>query len=42
LSGTANLYDNVYGDFGSQTEAAVRHAAFGEDIGQSSWPTAAA
>lgn len=42
MSETANLYDNVYGDFGSRAEAAVRHDAFGEDIGQSSWLTAAA
>src|SRR5215471_11407382 len=36
-----DLYNNVYGDFGSRAEAAVRQAAFGEDIGQSSWMTAA-
>ena len=36
-----DLYDNVYGDFGSSAEAAVRRDAFGEDIGQSSWMTAA-
>ena len=36
------LYDNVYADFGSEAEAAVRRAAFGEDIGQSSWITAEA
>ena len=42
MSETANLYDNVYGDFGSRAEAAVRHDAFGDDIGQSSWITAAA
>lgn len=41
MSGTLNLYDNVYSDFGSQAEAAVRREAFGEDIGQSSWLTAA-
>ena len=35
-----DLYDNVYSHFGSQAEAAVRHEAFGEDIGQSSWLTA--
>lgn len=34
-----NLYDNVYGDFGSAAEAAVRHETYGEDIGQSSWMT---
>ena len=36
-----DLYDNVYGDYGSAAEAAVRRMAFGEDIGQSSWITAA-
>ena len=35
-----DLYNNVYGDFGSRAEATVRHEAFGEDIGQSSWLTA--
>ena len=42
MPSSVNLYDNVYSDFGSQAEAAVRRAAFGEDIGQSSWITAAA
>ena len=41
MSGTINLYDNVYSDFGSRAEAEVRREAFGEDIGQSSWLTAA-
>jgi SAM-dependent methyltransferase len=36
-----DLYDNVYGDYASPAEAAVRKHAFGEDIGQSSWITAA-
>jgi SAM-dependent methyltransferase len=36
-----DLYDNVYGDYASAAEAAVRTLAFGEDIGQSSWITAA-
>ena len=36
-----DLYDNVYGDFGSAAEAAVRQETYGEDIGQSSWMTAA-
>jgi len=36
-----DLYDNVYASFESRAEAAVRHSAFGEDIGQSSWLTAA-
>jgi SAM-dependent methyltransferase len=35
-----DLYDNVYGDFASRAETEVRRAAFGEDIGQSSWLTA--
>ena len=38
---SVDLYNNIYGDFASQAEAAVRDAAFGEDIGQSSWMTAA-
>jgi SAM-dependent methyltransferase len=37
---SVNLYDNVYGDFGSTAEAAVRREAYGEDLGQSSWLTA--
>jgi SAM-dependent methyltransferase len=37
----ADLYNNVYGDFASDAEAAVRRAAFGDDMGQSSWITAA-
>lgn len=39
---TVALYDNVYGDFASDAEAAVRRDADGEDIGQSRWMTAAA
>ena len=35
-----NLYDNVYGDFASQAERAVRLETYGEDLGQSSWLTA--
>jgi SAM-dependent methyltransferase len=35
-----DLYNNVYSDFASRAEAAVRQRAFGEDIGQSSWLTA--
>ena len=35
-----NLYDNVYGDYGSAAEASVRRKTYGEDIGQSSWMTA--
>jgi SAM-dependent methyltransferase len=41
MSETVDLYNNVYADFGSDAEAAVRRHAFGEDIGQSSWLTAA-
>ena len=41
MAETVDLYNNVYGDFGSRAEAAVRHEAFGADIGQSSWLTAA-
>ncbi len=37
---TVNLYDNVYGDFTSGAEAAVRQETYGEDLGQSSWLTA--
>jgi SAM-dependent methyltransferase len=39
---SVDLYNNVYGAFGSDAEAAVRRATYGEDIGQSSWMTAAA
>jgi SAM-dependent methyltransferase len=42
MSNSVDLYDNVYADFGSGAEAAVRRATYGEDIGQSSWMTAAA
>jgi ubiquinone/menaquinone biosynthesis C-methylase UbiE len=38
---SVNLYDNVYGDFGSAAEAAVRRETYGEEIGQSSWMTVA-
>ncbi len=41
MSEAVDLYDNVYSDFASAAEAAVRRQAFGEDIGQSSWLTAA-
>jgi SAM-dependent methyltransferase len=41
MSETVDLYNNVYADFGSDAEAAVRREAFGDDIGQSSWLTAA-
>ena len=42
MSNPVDLYNNVYSDFASNAEAAVRHATYGEDIGQSSWITAAA
>ena len=35
-----DLYNNVYADFASSAEAAVRRDTYGEDIGQSSWMTA--
>jgi len=35
-----NLYDNVYADFASDAERAVRQETYGEDLGQSSWLTA--
>jgi SAM-dependent methyltransferase len=37
---SVNLYDNVYADFASSAEAAVRQETYGEDLGQSSWLTA--
>jgi hypothetical protein len=37
---SVNLYDNVYADFASIAELAVRQEAYGEDLGQSSWLTA--
>lgn len=40
MANSVDLYDNVYSDFESRAETAVRRAAFGEDIGQSSWLTA--
>jgi cyclopropane fatty-acyl-phospholipid synthase-like methyltransferase len=38
--GSVDLYDNVYSDFASDAELAVRREAYGEDLGQSSWLTA--
>ncbi len=35
-----DLYNNVYADFASRAEAAVRQETYGEDLGQSSWLTA--
>jgi SAM-dependent methyltransferase len=40
MAKSVDLYDNVYSDFESSAETAVRRAAFGEDIGQTSWLTA--
>jgi SAM-dependent methyltransferase len=37
---SVDLYNNVYADFASDAEAAVRQATYGEDLGQSSWLTA--
>ena len=42
MSTSVDLYNNVYGDFGGDAETAVRYETYGEDIGQSSWITAAA
>jgi SAM-dependent methyltransferase len=41
MAANVDLYNNAYGDFASEVEAAVRREAYGEDIGQSSWMTAA-
>ncbi|HTI36777.1 MAG TPA: class I SAM-dependent methyltransferase [Vicinamibacterales bacterium] len=40
MSNAVDLYNNIYGDYESDAEAAVRKATYGEDIGQSSWMTA--
>ncbi len=40
MSDGVDLYNNIYGDYQSDAEAAVRLATYGEDIGQSSWMTA--
>ena len=40
MAKAVNLYDNVYGDYESDAEAAVRRETYGEDIGQSGWMTA--
>jgi SAM-dependent methyltransferase len=37
---SVDLYNNVYADFASRAEAAVRQETYGEDLGQSSWLTA--
>ena len=39
MAAGVNLYDNVYGDYESRAEAAVRLETYGTDIGQSSWMT---
>jgi hypothetical protein len=39
-NGSVELYDNVYADFASSAETAVRRETYGEDLGQSSWLTA--
>lgn len=41
MTNAVDLYNNVYGDYESDAAAAVRRATYGEDIGQSSWMTAA-
>jgi len=41
MADSVDLYSNVYASFDTRAEAAVRARAFGEDIGQSSWMTAA-
>jgi SAM-dependent methyltransferase len=40
MAQSVDLYDNVYGDYDSRAEAAVRRQTYGEDIGQSSWMSA--
>lgn len=40
MSNAVDLYNNVYGDYESDAESAVRRATYGDDIGQSSWMTA--
>jgi SAM-dependent methyltransferase len=39
-SGTVDLYNHAYGDFGGAAEEAVRRETYGEDLGQTSWLTA--
>jgi SAM-dependent methyltransferase len=41
MSQGVDLYDHAYGNYENQAEAAVRLETYGEDIGQSSWMTAA-
>ena len=38
---SVNLYDHAYGDFDGAAESAVRRETYGEDMGQTSWITAA-
>jgi SAM-dependent methyltransferase len=40
MAGSVDLYNNIYADFGSDAEHAVRVETYGEDLGQSSWLTA--
>lgn len=40
MADVVDLYNTVYGDYDGVAESAVRRAAYGEDIGQSSWMTA--
>jgi cyclopropane fatty-acyl-phospholipid synthase-like methyltransferase len=40
MSKAVDLYNNIYGNYESAAEAAVRQETYGEDIGQSSWMTA--
>ena len=41
MSAPVDLYDSVYGNYESAAAAAVRVETYGEDIGQSSWMSAA-
>ncbi|HET6981512.1 MAG TPA: hypothetical protein VFI53_05185 [Myxococcaceae bacterium] len=36
-----NLYDGDYARLAAEAQSAVRHEAWGEDVGQSSWITLA-
>jgi SAM-dependent methyltransferase len=38
---SATLYDNAYGSASDPAQAAVRHAIYGEDFGQTGWMTGA-
>ena len=41
MSAAVDLFYNTYANFTESVSKAVREAAFGEDIGQNSWVTAA-